>query len=278
MSRKRASDIGKHPLARGTAPGLAAGTASGTSRTIPNRLTLGIDEAGRGPTIGPMVMAAVALDSRAAAALTRAGLADSKSYGAGDDAHAIRCALDKQIRARAKFVVTIEVEHTEIDERVCRGELNMLEREIATKLIEQAHSDLAALELRVDRIIADGRRMFFALGQRFERFESHDHAEDKHASVAAASVVAKVIRDERFNRIRQRYEDVLGPITGGGYANAATRRWLRAHVEKYGRLPEEARLSWPHPYVIDLIGDVQLKGPQAELFEALDDRGVAREA
>src|SRR5215210_6679280 len=87
--------------------------AKGTG-IIPNRLTLGIDEAGRGPAIGPMVMAAVALDSRSAAILTRAGLCDSKTYGAGDDAHAIRCELDKMIRARAKFVTTVEVEHTEV--------------------------------------------------------------------------------------------------------------------------------------------------------------------
>jgi ribonuclease HII len=236
--------------------------AKGTG-VIPNRLTLGIDEAGRGPAIGPMVMAAVALDSRTAAVLTRAGLCDSKTYGAGEDAHAIRCELDKQIRARAKFVTTIEVEHTVIDERVSRGELNVLERELATTMIERAH---ATLECTIDKIIADGKRMFAPLCQRFEKFESHDRAEEKHASVAAASVVAKVIRDDRFNQIKRQYEQQLGPIMGGGYANAATRKWLRAYVELHGKLPAEARLSWPYPYVIDLIGDVQLKGPQTELF------------
>jgi ribonuclease HII len=224
----------------------------------PVRLTLGIDEAGRGPAVGPMVMAAVALDSRSAAALTRKGLCDSKSYGAGEDAHAIRSALDHEIRQRARFVALIEVEHTEIDLRVLRHELNLLERELATQLIDQAPS--------VDRIIADGKRMFAALGQRYSHFESHDRAEDKHAAVAAASVVAKVVRDNRFAKIRARYETELGPITGGGYANAATRRWLRAYAERYGRLPDEARLTWPHPYVEDLIGCVRPPGPQAELF------------
>lgn len=222
------------------------------------KLTLGIDEAGRGPSIGPMVMAAVALDSRAAAALTRKGLTDSKTYGAGDEAHVIRTALAVEIRARALFVATIEVEHTEIDERVSRGELNVLERELAAKLIEQAP--------RVDRIIADGKRMFAALCARFSGFESHDRAEEKHASVAAASVVAKALRDERFARIRERYEPELGPIAGGGYSNAATQRWVRAYVERYGRLPDEARRSWPHPYVEDLIGDQRLPGPQRDLF------------
>lgn len=234
------------------------------SVVIPNRLTLGIDEAGRGPAIGPMVMAAVALDSRTAAVLTRAGLCDSKTYGAGEDAHAIRCELDKQIRSRAKFVTTIEVEHSIIDERVCRGELNVLERELATQMIEKAQTDLAD---PIDKIIADGKRMFAPLCGRFEKFESHDRAEEKHAAVAAASVVAKVIRDDRFNQIKRQYEEQLGPIMGGGYANAATRRWVRAYVELHGKLPAEARLSWPYPFVIDLIGDVQLKGPQGELFD-----------
>jgi ribonuclease HII len=225
---------------------------------IPNRLTLGIDEAGRGPAIGPMVMAAVAIDSKAAAALTRKGLRDSKSFGAGEDAHAIRTELATEIRSRAVFIATLEIEHDEIDRRVCKGELNCLEREMAGKLIEQAPA--------CDKIIADGKRMFQALALRYEQFLSLDRAEEHHASVAAASVVAKVIRDERFNRIKGRYEPELGPITGGGYANAATRKWVRAYVEKYGRLPEEARLSWPYPFVADLLGTVRPLTSQVEMF------------
>src|SRR4029078_1625052 len=96
------------------------------------------EEAARGPAVARMVAAAVALDSRNAASLTRKGLCDSKTYGAGDDAHATRSSLAVEIRKRAVFVATIEIEHTEIDSRVIRNELNVLERELATKLIEQA--------------------------------------------------------------------------------------------------------------------------------------------
>jgi ribonuclease HII len=229
-------------------------------KSIPNRLTLGIDEAGRGPAIGPMVIAAVALDSRTAAALTRKGLRDSKAYGAGHDAHLMRTELAAEIRARAVFVATIEVEHDEIDARVSRKELNVLERELATKLIGSAPT--------CDKIIADGKRMFHALGAHYAHFTSVDHAEDHHASVAAASVVAKVIRDDRFNAIRARYEPEVGPIAGGGYANAATRRWLRAYAERYRCLPDEARRTWPYPHLADLIGDVRPRGPQIDLFES----------
>src|SRR5690606_1936721 len=165
---------------------------------IPNRLTLGIDEAGRGPAIGPMVMAAVAIDSKTAAVLTRKGLRDSKSFGAGDEAHAIRVELAAEIRRRAVFVATLEIEHDEIDRRVCKGELNALARARAGTLIEQAPA--------CAKSIADGKRMFAALTPRCEQFISVDRAEDHHASVAAASVIAKAIRDERFNQIRSRYE------------------------------------------------------------------------
>ncbi len=224
---------------------------------IPNRHTLGIDEAGRGPSVGPMVMAAVAIDSKAAAALSRKGLTDSKTYGAGEDAHAVRSELAVEIRKRALFVEAIVVSHTEIDERVARNELNVLERELAIKLIDRAPT--------VDKIIADGKRMFMPLCQRYGHFESRDHAEEHHAAVAAASVIAKVLRDECFDAIKKLYEPELGPITGGGYANAATRRWVRAYVEKYRRMPAEIRMTWPHPYVADLI-EVERPTPQLSLI------------
>jgi ribonuclease HII len=228
-----------------------------TKARIPNRHTLGIDEAGRGPAVGPMVMAAVALDSKAAAALSRRGLTDSKTYGAGEDAHAIRCDLAAEVRKRALFVETVVVSSAEIDNRVSRNELNVLERELAVMLIDKAPT--------VDKIIADGKRMFQPLCLRYDHFESRDHAEEHHAAVAAASVIAKVLRDTLFDEIKKQYEDELGPITGGGYANAATRRWLRAYVERYGRLPPETRMTWPHPYVADLI-EVVKPSPQLPLI------------
>ncbi len=227
------------------------------------KLTLGVDEAGRGPAIGPMVLAVVALDSRAAASLSRAGLRDSKSFGAGDEAHAIREALADKIRARAQFIAVESADHELIDTRVSRKELNVLEREIATRLITAALEAVPTL----DRIIADGKRMFAPLALRYPMFESRDRAEDHHASVAAASVIAKVERDRAFHAIRARYSGEFGDIAGGGYANAATRRFVRAYVERYRALPPECRRTWPHPYVHDLIGDTHPPGVQTELFD-----------
>lgn len=222
---------------------------------VPSRITLGIDEAGRGPVIGPMVMAAVCLETRAAAALTRAGLRDSKSYGAGPDARARRAELAARVMRVASHVQIRVVDVAEIDRRVARGELNVLEREVAESFIRAAP--------RSHRIVADGKTLFAPLAGRFPNIEAHNRGESIHAAVAAASVVAKNRRDQIFERIAARYRGEFGLVTGGGYANARTRAFLRSYAERYRRLPPEARRSWPHPYLTDLLG------PQYDPFAEL---------
>ncbi len=208
----------------------------GVGPEVRGKLTLGIDEAGRGPILGPMVLAAVALDTGAARALTRAGLADSKQFGAGPDARARRAELATLIRARACFVAVEVCEADEIDARVAHGELNVLERERAALMIERAPA--------CARIIADGARMFAPLRERFPALRSYDRGEDRHASVAAASVVAKDLRDAWFVGMCARYRAQFGEVAGGGYLNDATRAFLRAYRARFGDLPPEARRSW----------------------------------
>lgn len=210
------------------------------------RVTLGIDEAGRGPVLGPMVMAAVCLETKAARELTRAGLRDSKAYGAGERARELRADLAGRVRELAAHVEVRVIEVDEIDRRVLRNELNVLEREVAESMIEKAPA--------ADRIVADGKNLFRALAARYPHLEACDQAESRHAAVAAASVVAKHRRDEIFEEIRRRYADAFGDVRGGGYVNEATREFLRAYAQRYRDLPPEARRSWPHEYLRDILG------------------------
>ncbi len=198
---------------------------------------LGIDEAGRGPAIGPMVLAAVAVDPAGARRLTRAGVTDSKAFGAGADAHERRSALYQIVRAHAAWIAIDVCDVEVVDAYVSRGGLNELERERAVGFLRAAPA--------CRRIVADGRRLFGPLSAEFPLLEAHDRGESVHVAVAAASICAKVRRDELFACIAARYADDFGPVTGGGYVNAATRAFARAHVRKHGRLPPEARHSWP---------------------------------
>jgi ribonuclease HII len=203
---------------------------------VPDTATLGIDEAGRGPVLGPLVMAGVCVRTRAAATLTRVGVLDSKAFGAGLDAHERRMELAARVREVATSVVIRVVDVGDIDRRVRLHELNVLEREHAAEII---HASAPA-----KRIIADGARMFAPLRVHFPNLEARDRAEEHHVAVAAASIMAKVRRDELFHCIQRRYEPEFGPIGGGGYENAHTHQFLRAYVKRYGRLPPEARRSW----------------------------------
>ena len=202
-------------------------------------LVLGIDEAGRGPALGAMVLAAVALAPQASRRLSRVGVADSKSFGAGPDAHQARVEMVHRIRESATFIAIEVCDVETIDAYVARGALNVLERERAERMIRLAPP--------CKRIIADGRKLFAELRATFAHMEAIDRGEEYHVAVAAASICAKVRRDELFACIAARYAHEFGAVGGHGYTNAATRTFTRAYVRKYGRLPPEARQSWPWP-------------------------------
>jgi ribonuclease HII len=235
---------------------------------IHDELILGIDEAGRGPVLGPMVMACVALRPRKAAALTRAGVTDSKRFN-GPNAHAARLELVPRILEVAGHAAVMVIDVAEIDRRCRMNGLNKLEQERAETMIRRAPT--------CRRIVCDGHRLFAPLCARHPHLEALDDGESQHAAVAAASILAKVRRDELWARICRRYEAEFGELVahGGGYANAATRTFLRAYIRRHRCLPPEARRSWPWDFARDLLGkrfdpwsDVPDDRPQLGLFDA----------
>jgi ribonuclease HII len=201
------------------------------------RLTLGIDEAGRGPGIGPMVLAAVAVDDVSEKLLQRAGVRDSKDFGSSVTGQKARAQLAEIIRQRAVWS-SFEVCNVEdVDAYVARSALNELERERAAHLIRRAPA--------CGRIIADGRALFAPMIAEFRHLEAVDRAEAEHIAVAAASICAKALRDELFEAIALRYEPAFGALRGGGYVNRATLVFVSEYVRRHGCLPPEARKSWP---------------------------------
>ena len=231
-----------------------------------SELTIGVDEAGRGPVLGPMVMACVALRPRKAAALTRAGVADSKRF-AGTDAHEARAALVPLILDAADHFEVTVIDVAEIDRRCRYHGLNRLEQERARGMLSRAPASR--------RIICDGKNLFSPLTARFPHLEALDRGESRHAAVAAASILAKVRRDELWRLISERYRPEFGDLTarGGGYLNPTTRAFLRAYIGRYRALPPEARRSWPWDFVHDLVSpgfdpwhDVPDDRPQLQLL------------
>jgi ribonuclease HII len=164
----------------------------------------GIDEAGRGPLAGPVVAAAVMLDPERPIA----GLNDSKKLS-----EKRRLALAGEIRARALSWCVAEASVEEIDR------LNILH---ATLLAMQRA--VAGLEPAPRRAVVDGNRC----PQLPMPAEAIVQGDAKVAAIAAASILAKTVRDAQMRALHACYPQ-YGFDRHMGYPTAAHRAALIAH-------------------------------------------------
>ena len=167
-------------------------------------LVCGVDEAGRGPLAGPVVVAAVILDP----ARPIAGLNDSKKLSAKK-----RVALAGLIRERALAWAVAEASVEEIDQ------LNILHASMLAM-----HRAVAALQVTPERALIDGNRCP-SLAMPAEAVVQGDA---KVAAIAAASILAKTVRDEGMLGLHAQYPH-YGFDRHMGYPTAAHCAALAAH-------------------------------------------------
>ena len=171
---------------------------------VPPGLVCGIDEAGRGPLAGPVVAAAVILDP----ARPIAGLNDSKKLSGKR-----REALAGEIRARALAWAVAEASVEEIDR------LNILQ---ATFLAMQRA--VAALQVPAERALVDGNRC----PKLAIPVEAVVQGDGKIAAIAAASILAKTVRDAGMTALHAAYPQ-YGFDRHMGYPTPAHFAALAAH-------------------------------------------------
>ena len=199
-------------------------------------VVVGVDEAGRGAVLGPLVLAGCGLSAEGAAALHRLGAADSKGFGPPVRAQRLRSDLARSIQEHAAWYRVVVVSPSRVDAAVRRHGLNALEREVAEELLTSAPP--------ATRVVFDGKKVFEPLSRRVAHGIALDKADRTELSVSAASILAKTERDRHYAEIRARYEPTFGPIRGEGYPNRATERFLEAYLKAHGELPPETRRSW----------------------------------
>jgi len=182
-------------------------------------LRAGIDEAGRGPVIGPMVMAICGLSKENAELMLRAGIKDSKLV-----LPAKREELAELIRKKAEFLEIIEFNPKEIDEAVNNPAMNLNRLEakgtaiLLSKFWDKHPDSRVAVDLPSNNESSYRNQIkVFTPENHRQRIHSNlilEHkADSTYIEASCASIIAKTTRDVRIREI----ESKLGFGIGSGY-------------------------------------------------------------
>jgi len=195
-------------------------------------LIVGVDEAGRGPVIGPLVVAGVAVESDVE--LRHMNVRDSKKLSPER-----REALAPEIEKVSTYeVVVIPAER--IDAMRSEMSLNDFEAKLFAEVIDKLRPETAYVDGADVDEIEFKRCVRKELAFDVEIVSQHN-ADELFPVVSAASILAKVCRDREMRTI----EDEIGLHIGSGYASDAdTIAFLETWIRTHGSLPPHTRASW----------------------------------
>ena len=197
----------------------------------------GADEAGRGPCFGPLVVAGILVENDAE--LVRIGVCDSKQLTPKK-----REQLAPQIKSLSTKFELIILPAADIDDLRKTMTLNELEVFMFSKIIEKLKPEVCyvdAADVNEERF---GRDIVSHLSYKPKMISKHK-ADERYPIVGAASILAKVTRDEYVRKIAKEIEPKLNLPLGSGYpADPVTKKFLETWVSQFGSLPPHVRQSW----------------------------------
>ncbi|HKU49499.1 MAG TPA: ribonuclease HII [Nitrososphaera sp.] len=212
-------------------------TVSRDLRAKRGLLVGGVDEAGRGSIIGPLVVAGIGIQESKIAKLRQLGVRDSKTL-----TPKARARLFGEIVKVVDSICVRRIGPEEVDGSVMLNHgLNRLEARTMAEVIDNIGAD----EVYVDSCDVNPARYRSSIEQSLlcppKRLHSLHHADSLNIAVSAASIIAKITRDQEIQEIRNRY----GPEIGSGYpSDSTTMDFIRKWVATTGGAPEFARKSW----------------------------------
>ena len=192
---------------------------------------IGIDEAGRGPVIGPLVVGGVAVEEEKLEKIEKLQLKDSKRL-----TPARRKFMARRINKIAECH-TVHIQAMDIDNLRAKGiNLNEIEKIAIKKVIALSNPDFAyidCLDINPQRFRDEMENFRNSLNVIAEH-----KADDTYPIVSAASIIAKVERDMEIEKLRKEYRDI-----GSGYpSDPKTIAFLKKY--SYENLPDFVRKSW----------------------------------
>lgn len=204
---------------------------------------LGIDESGRGAVIGPLVMCGYLIDSSKIDTLKEMGVKDSKLLTPKR-----RSALEATLKEIADNIVVIKTSSMDIDKLRSETNLNRIE----AKHMQNIINSLDSKKIFIDSVEANTKKfkkeiisgLKNDIKERINNKEvdviCENFADKKYPVVSAASIIAKVTRDNDVEDLKKGYGDF-----GSGYSSdPRTVKFLKDWIKKNKKYPPFVRWSW----------------------------------
>lgn len=191
----------------------------------------GIDEAGRGPVMGPLVVASVMVEDDDF--LIELGVKDSKKLSAKT-----RERMYAEITQNCQYNIVI-VSAKEIDQRRSRETLNEIETAMFAESVREMNAKRVYADCPDVNEMAFSNELSVRLGSR--TVIAKHKADDTYPVVSAASIIAKVTRDRMIAEISREF----GQEIGSGYpSDTVTMQFIEKWIKDNGRAPPYTRCSW----------------------------------
>ena len=198
----------------------------------------GVDEAGRGCAIGPLVIASVLFNEETLPTLREIGVKDSKKLSTKK-----RERLAEEIKELAIDYRVFELQPRTIDKVVFRSKplrrLNYLETMIMAKLVRELEPDI----VHMDPPDVDSQRCAEQLQSVIKyrlKVICEPRADSKYPSTGAASIIAKVTRDQRIKELHELH----GDFNSGYASDQKTQKYIENYFNNHRECPEYMRASW----------------------------------
>jgi len=191
----------------------------------------GVDEAGRGSMLGPLVVAGISINKSKVNLLKKQGVRDSKKLSPKAREH-----LYKKIIQIVDDHYIVKIPPRIIDKSVSNHSLNHLEAKYMAKVITKLSPSTAF----VDSCDVNSKRFGKEISKLTSntKIRSYHHADSKFIAVSAASILAKVSRDRAITRLSKKYD------IGSGYpSDPKTKVFVKKSIRRNQNLTF-LRKSW----------------------------------
>lgn len=197
-------------------------------------MILGIDEAGRGAVIGPLVLCGLLINENDEKTLKEMGVKDSKLLSPQR-----REELEAKIKPVAKDFMLVVLQAHEIDSLRTVKNLNEIEMDKMaeiTNLLKPAKVIIDCPESNTAKFTDNFRRRLKVGCE----ILAENYADKNYPVVGGASILAKVLRDRSIRIL----EGGIKESVGSGYPSDPVTKSFLEKLSRKGEYPDYVRKSW----------------------------------